>query len=715
MHDELVTLSTEKINGRFYTPEFIVNNILDLSGYHGQSILKKHVIDNSCGDGAFLIVIVDRYCNEFLKLNNDLRILSEELSEYIHGIEIDENESKMCIENLNNIIRKYGLNRVNWDINCTDTLTVDRYNGKMDFVLGNPPYVRVHNLGRSFDNIKKFSFAQNGMTDLYIVFYEIGLRMLNENGVLGYITPSSFFNSVAGEYMRLHLVNNNLLDKIVNLKHFQAFTATTYTAITILRNNRQKNTTDYYQFEDKNNFPFYVDTLSIEDYFINGNFYFANKRKLDELKTILNYNTVKNFFAVKNGFATLADKFFISNFDFGVFTIPIIKASTGKQYKCLFPYSKGKLVPFEDLTTNSSIKSHFEDNKELLLRRSLEKNSEWYGFGRTQGINDVYRCKYSINTLIKTQSDLKLIKCDKGVGVYSGLYIVTDVSESELKEMLYSEDFVSYISLLGKYKNGGYYTFSSKDLKNYLEYKYSQRNGFKMNNSQFLATLKNSFIKYLETGSRSNKKLGILHGAIAEDLQERLNDSNYSVYSLGYGIEKEHKINGRYVDKTVDITIEENNIPVAGIAIKYVMSNYSQNSNNYFENMLGETANIRCAKIPYFQIFIIPDKIPYFDKYGDISKWETINARNLNKYIKLSNDNIDTYLHTPNKTLVFIVHIQDKITNAKISNRQNYVDYYSNYDFDMTISALNFEFGNTIVYNDYDKFIQKVVYTIKSL
>ena len=56
----------------------------------------------------------------------------------------------------------------------------------MDYVLGNPPYVRVHNLGDSFDLIKNFLFAQNGMTDLYIVFYEIGLRMLNKDGILGY-------------------------------------------------------------------------------------------------------------------------------------------------------------------------------------------------------------------------------------------------------------------------------------------------------------------------------------------------------------------------------------------------------------------------------------------------------------------------------------------------------------------------------------------------
>lgn len=234
-----------------------------------------------------------------------------------------------------------------------------------------------------------------------------------------------------------------------------------------------------------------------------------------------------------------------------------------------------------------------------------------------------------------------------------------------------------------------------------------------MNNSQFLAILKKSFITYLQTGARSNKKLGILHGAISEDLQERLNDNAYSVYSLGYGTGKEHKINGRYVDKAVDITIAENNTPVAGIAVKYVMSNYSQNSNNYFENMLGETANIRCAKIPYFQIFIIPDKIPYFDKDGGISKWEIISEHNLIKYVKLSNDNVETYLHTPNKTLVFIVHIQDKNAIAKISNKREYENYYLNNDFNMTESALKFDFGNTIVYNDYDKYIDKVAHTIK--
>ena len=475
MKAEKISGSTEKLKGRIYTPEYIVNNILDLSGYQGQTILKKHVIDNSCGDGAFLVAIADRYCKEFLKSSCDLTVLSEELSAYIHGIEIDEIESRKCIENLNNLAKLYGLDCVEWDVICADTLSVDKYNGKMDYVLGNPPYVRVHNLGSSFDNIKKFSFAQSGMTNLYIVFYEIGLKMLNENGVLGYITPSSFFNSIAGKYMRSYFINHNLIDKIVDLKHFQAFTATTYTTIAVLKNNRQSTTTDYYRYEQKNNSPYYVDTLSAENFYIKDNFYFSDKRSLNGLKSILFFKTAKQNFVVKNGFATLADSFFIGNFDFDEFTIPIVKASTGKQYRCIFPYSNGKLIAYQNLMSNPEVGNYFEEHKEALSKRSLDENSEWYGFGRTQGINDVHRCKYAINALIRTVPDLKLIKCGKGVGVYSGLYILTEVPEYELKEMLFSDEFVSYISLLGKYKSGGYYTFSSKDLKNYLEYKYAQK------------------------------------------------------------------------------------------------------------------------------------------------------------------------------------------------------------------------------------------------
>ena len=232
-----------------------------------------------------------------------------------------------------------------------------------------------------------------------------------------------------------------------------------------------------------------------------------------------------------------------------------------------------------------------------------------------------------------------------------------------------------------------------------------------MDNQEFLTVVGNSFKKFLETGSRSNEKLKILHGAIAKDLKERLG-IGYSVCSLGIGDGKEEKLDGRYIDKVVDITIKHRQKSVAGIGVKFVMQNYSQNSNNYFENMLGETANIRCANIPYFQIFIIPEKLPYYNKQGLIQKWEEFTIHNATKYLTLSEDNIQTSIHTPTKTLLFVIHLPE--ISQPIVDKTDYVHFYeSQTDFMVSESSTRYgNFSSAVVYNDYEDFIEKVVHYI---
>ena len=235
-----------------------------------------------------------------------------------------------------------------------------------------------------------------------------------------------------------------------------------------------------------------------------------------------------------------------------------------------------------------------------------------------------------------------------------------------------------------------------------------------MNNQEFLIVLSNSFREFLNTGtSRSNKKLKPLHGAIAKDIAERLGE-DYKVFSQGYGIKKEKNILGRYINKRVDITIKtREGKDVCGIAVKFVMQNYSQNSNNYFENMLGETANIRANNIPYFQIFIILDKLPYYRKDKTIKKWETFTAHNIDKYVKLSKDNIDKFFHTPNKTLIYVVHIPD---NTEIKTAEEYFSYYKKENPNVTLTKNSYnQFDNSVIFNDYEKFIDKIYHTIKAL
>lgn len=235
---------------------------------------------------------------------------------------------------------------------------------------------------------------------------------------------------------------------------------------------------------------------------------------------------------------------------------------------------------------------------------------------------------------------------------------------------------------------------------------------FPLTNEEFLKVISNSFCRFLSKGtSTSTEKLKPLHGAIAKHLQMLLG-SDYEIFSQGYQSDKEAKIQGRYIDKMVDITIKKDGTPVCGIAVKFVMQNYSQNSNNYFENMLGETANIRANNCPYFQIFIILDKLPYYKSDGSktISKWETFTDHNASKYITLSHDNTDIFFHTPNKTLIYVVHIPD---NPSLGKRDDYMDYYRNLNFFVTLSTNTFNgLGDNVILDDYEKFITKVYHTI---
>ena len=473
-------ITVQKENGRFYTPDFIVDTILNLSGYCGEQLLKKHAIDNSCGDGAFLRRMVRRYCEEALKIKTDLQSLKKELETYIHGIEIEATEHQKCIESMSDVAAEFGVSDVKWDVICADALNITKYDGMMRYVLGNPPYVRVHNLAESAE-VKKFSFSQNGMTDLFIVFYELGIRMLDENGVLGYITPSSYFNSVAGAYMRKYLSDSNLLKTVVDLQHFQAFSATTYTAITILQNGRSDSGMDYYRFDAAKKMPCYVDTLQPSDYGISGDFCFATKSELENMRRIY-CNSGKSDISVKNGYATLCDPVFIHDFEFeSKYVIPVIKASKGSEKKIFFPYNEnGVLVDEEALKKDLPLYDYLISNKERLVKRSNEKDAEkyWYAFGRSQAINDTFRDKLSINSLLRDENDFKFVKAPAGTGVYGGLYITSDtVPCEEIINALKTKEFISYVTLLGKYKSGGYYTFSSKDVKRFLDYKFAYNGG----------------------------------------------------------------------------------------------------------------------------------------------------------------------------------------------------------------------------------------------
>ena len=194
-----------------------------------------------------------------------------------------------------------------------------------------------------------------------------------------------------------------------------------------------------------------------------------------------------------------------------------------------------------------------------------------------------------------------------------------------------------------------------------------------------------SFMKYDKHGARSKKKLIPLHTYLAYVLGAIFGNNYHIKYADGVGKNaqnKEAKVTGKYYNKDIDITVLKDNTPVFCLGIKFVTSNFKQNANNYFENMMGETANIQANHIPYAQIIILRENAPYYDRYGNLKKIEKIQEHHIKKYIKLSLDT--TQAHKPCVTCIHIVEISENPLNIKTVPIDNIVS-----DTNLTIAFTN--------------------------
>jgi adenine-specific DNA-methyltransferase len=65
--------------------------------------------------------------------------------------------------------------------------------GLFDYVVGNPPYVAVEGLSEQEKDRYRSGFqSASGRMDLYFLFFEQGLRLLREGGLLSFITPEKW-------------------------------------------------------------------------------------------------------------------------------------------------------------------------------------------------------------------------------------------------------------------------------------------------------------------------------------------------------------------------------------------------------------------------------------------------------------------------------------------------------------------------------------------
>lgn len=79
-----------------------------------------------------------------------------------------------------------------------------------DIVIGNPPYVNVEKINKSIkNNIKLFKTAYQKY-DLYVLFYEKGLELIRNRGILSYITSNKFLSQGYGLLLRQKLLKHTI-------------------------------------------------------------------------------------------------------------------------------------------------------------------------------------------------------------------------------------------------------------------------------------------------------------------------------------------------------------------------------------------------------------------------------------------------------------------------------------------------------------------------
>jgi type I restriction-modification system DNA methylase subunit len=127
-------------------------------------------------------------------------------------------------------------------------------NGGFDAVIGNPPYVRIHELDLTSKEYysKNFKSAQ-GQFDLYQLFYEKSINLIKDKSLIGFITSNKFCATNYGKNLRVLLFENNRIEKIVDCSNTRVFgDASTYPYIFIFgAKNNSKNKSQLFIDENK--------------------------------------------------------------------------------------------------------------------------------------------------------------------------------------------------------------------------------------------------------------------------------------------------------------------------------------------------------------------------------------------------------------------------------------------------------------------------------
>ena len=232
--------------GEVFTRRWIVELMLDLIGYQADADLAdKLVIEPSCGCGAFLLPVVERLIESCRRFGRPLAGTEAAISGFDlleHNAEVARKAVMAKLLEAGETIDTAEHLSDAW-VTVGDFLLAPHRERSADFVVGNPPYIRLEDIPDEIsDAYRAECSTMRGRADIYVGFYEKGLELLRPEGQLAFICADRWMRNQYGGRLRQLVSENYAVDSVIVMHDVDAFedNVSAYPAITVLRNGQQQ-------------------------------------------------------------------------------------------------------------------------------------------------------------------------------------------------------------------------------------------------------------------------------------------------------------------------------------------------------------------------------------------------------------------------------------------------------------------------------------------
>lgn len=460
------------------TPIEIVRLMLDQIGYD-TDLFGKKVLENSCGEGHFLVEIVDRYIQDAVSNGLSADQIRFGLQRDITGFELDKRLRRICIQNLNEKASEYNIVDINWNIKGKDALKKSKRN-HYQYVIGNPPYLAYTEISTK-DRLylrQNFRTCQKGKPDYYYAFIESSIKSLANNGKMIYLIPGNFMKNIHSENLRKLILPT--ICKITNFSHRKLFSGRMTSSVIILC--RKDIHSSVVEYEDK----CYKYSVSMPKSEMYGKWVFHEKN--DKHTNI----TFSDCFHASAPVATQLNRAFIlKNYLIdqmnpnllrcgnNIIETAAVRAAAGpkafhsnENEKIIFPYifQNGQLVRYDEEEYQKLFPrtySYLRQFKKDLEQRDADKQAKWFEYGRSQLLTHLQQPKLMLSVFITQKPHIYILP--ENTVPYAGIcvYSKSEYNINIAKKVLESEMFLNYAKNIGICTNGTSYRISSTDINKF--------------------------------------------------------------------------------------------------------------------------------------------------------------------------------------------------------------------------------------------------------